>query len=391
MNNNDNTLGSPQSHTVGFTISSIAVGDFDNNNFNDIIIGGSSTVKIFPNTNGTINWTSPLWTVSVSLSSPIVLVGDMGTPTDPNRIDGWVDVVVSGYEAPVKIFANTQGAFSSTPQQSFQSGLPYSGVGKMTLADIQNTGGLSFVYTHSSTPIGQPTTMMIRTNKHTGNPAPAPPKGVAVAATPPDPYGYRYPKVTWAPNGERDINGYDVWRRIVSATDCGNGVWYYLASVNGSTWEYTDGSIGTAGLGNQCTAEYKVLAKDAANNLSDFSAVVQIEYSNLWFKRSEEGGGKLVARVPSRHELHAAYPNPFNPSTEIKFDLPEDAHVTLAVYDMLGRKVADLVSDNYAAGYHSATWNANEIASGVYFARFTASDVNGTLKLSKSSKLILNK
>jgi hypothetical protein len=60
MNNNNNTLGSPQSYNVGFTISSIAVGDFDNNNFNDIIIGGSSTVKIFPNTNGTINWTSPL-------------------------------------------------------------------------------------------------------------------------------------------------------------------------------------------------------------------------------------------------------------------------------------------------------------------------------------------
>lgn len=89
MNNNNNTLGSPQSYNVGFAISSIAVGDFDNNNFNDIIVGGGSgTVTIFRNINGTINWTSPLWTVSLSLSSPIVLVGDMGTPTDPNRNDG---------------------------------------------------------------------------------------------------------------------------------------------------------------------------------------------------------------------------------------------------------------------------------------------------------------
>jgi hypothetical protein len=392
MNNNNNTLGSPQSYNVGFAISSIAVGDFDNNNFNDIIVGGGSgTVMIFRNINGTINWTSPLWTVSLSLSSPIVLVGDMGTPTDPNRNDGWVDVVVSGYEAPVKVFANTQGTFSSTPQQSFQSGLPYSVVGKMMLADIQNTGGLSFVYTHGSAPIGQPATMMIRAHKHTGNPAPAPPKGVSSSIVPGS-FGYYYPKVSWAPNSERDIAGYDIYRKVTGV--CGNGVWYYLASVNATTSEYTDGSIGTAGLGNDCRGYYKVQAKDtqAPNpaGYSDFSQEVYVDFSSLWFKRGA-GEEPKPQFIPSAYALHAAYPNPFNPSTEIKFDLPEDGHVTLAVYDMLGRKVADLVNSNYAAGYHSAAWNANEIASGVYFARFAATDINGALKLSKVSKLILSK
>ncbi len=227
--------------------------------------------------------------------------------------------------------------------------------------------------------------------KHTGNPAPAPPKGVSSSIVPGS-FSYYYPKVSWAPNSERDIAGYDIYRKVTGV--CGNGVWYYLASVNAATSEYTDGSIGTAGLGNDCRGYYKVQAKDtqAPNpaGYSDFSQEVYVDFSSLWFKRGA-GEEPKPQFIPSAYALHAAYPNPFNPSTEIKFDLPEDGHITLAVYDMLGRKVADLVNSNYAAGYHSATWNANEIASGVYFARFAATDINGALKLSKIGKLILTK
>lgn len=101
--------------------------------------------------------------------------------------------------------------------------------------------------------------------------------------------------------------------------------------------------------------------------------------------------GELVAPKPTSYSLHAAYPNPFNPSTEIKFDLPEDGFVSLNVFDVLGRKIAELVNRNYAAGYHSTTWSANDVASGVYFARFTATDANGAIKFLKINKLILNK
>lgn len=156
-----------------------------------------------------------------------------------------------------------------------------------------------------------------------------------------------------------------MWRRIPTGTNyCGNGTWYYLGSSSSS--EYSDYSIGTAGMDKQCTALYKLKAKDTQNNLSDFSASAEINYANWQFKR---GGGEAPSPqfAPSSYALHGAYPNPFNPSTEIKFDLPEDSRVTLAVYDMLGRKVADLVNANYAAGYHSVTWNAKDVASGVYF------------------------
>ena len=91
------------------------------------------------------------------------------------------------------------------------------------------------------------------------------------------------------------------------------------------------------------------------------------------------------------YRLFNNYPNPFNPTTTIRYDLPEPAKVSLIVYDVLGRKVAELVNEEKAAGYHSITWNAANVASGVYLARFTAFDANGYSKYSRVNKLILMK
>lgn len=327
-----------------------------------------------------------------------VAIADFGSPIGSGggtRNDGWNDIVYADEFYWLDILINTRQAPFFDPSPSQQVLSPVSSCTRLRqikVGDIQNTGGTSLICSvNGGEDHGIFCAGGIYLNKHTGNPAPAPPKNVSVIATPPNQFGYRYPKVSWAPNTERDIASYDVWRRIVSATDCGNGVWYFLSTTGGSTWEYTDNSISTAGIGSQCTAEYKVLAKDVASNASDFSSVVSIQFSNLYFKRSDDNGGERIASKPTSYSVHAAYPNPFNPSTEIKFDLAEDSRVTLAVYDMLGRKVVELVNANYAAGYHSSTWNAAGMASGMYFARFTATDANGQLRLSKISKLILNK
>ncbi len=90
-------------------------------------------------------------------------------------------------------------------------------------------------------------------------------------------------------------------------------------------------------------------------------------------------------------QLFPNYPNPFNPTTEIKFDLPEAALVSLVVYDILGRTVEELVNENREAGYHSATWNAADAASGVYLARLTISNEFGRVQFTKMNKLILMK
>lgn len=80
----------------------------------------------------------------------------------------------------------------------------------------------------------------------------------------------------------------------------------------------------------------------------------------------------LVTLIPENNSLSQNYPNPFNPSTEIRFGLTKPAHVRLVVYDILGREVASLADEQMDAGYHSVSWNASGVSSGVYIYRLTA-------------------
>lgn len=214
----------------------------------------------------------------------------------------------------------------------------------------------------------------------------APPQNVQIT-TVNGQWGYIYPKVTWSTSAEPDLVGYELWRKIIGF-DCGASDWTLLApNIGPSITEYTDLSIGTVGYGTQCTAEYKLRAKDAGGIFSDYSATVSIGFGNLYFKIA----APRADNTPAVFALHEGYPNPFNPSTQIKFDLPEAGFVSLAVYDVLGRTVADLVNDHREAGYHSATWNAAKAASGLHFVRFTVTDANGFVTFTKINKLVLIK
>ncbi len=75
--------------------------------------------------------------------------------------------------------------------------------------------------------------------------------------------------------------------------------------------------------------------------------------------------------LPKEFVLYQNYPNPFNPTTEIRYQISEVSHVTLKVYDVLGREVATLVNDELASGTYDVAWNASGFASGVYFYRLT--------------------
>ena len=75
------------------------------------------------------------------------------------------------------------------------------------------------------------------------------------------------------------------------------------------------------------------------------------------------------------------YPNPFNPTTEIRYQIPEVSHVTLKVYDVLGREVATLVNEDLNSGSYAAKFNAVNIGSGVYFYKLQTGHFSSTRKM----------
>jgi hypothetical protein len=85
--------------------------------------------------------------------------------------------------------------------------------------------------------------------------------------------------------------------------------------------------------------------------------------------------------VPERYSLSQNYPNPFNPATVISFDIPASGFVKLAVYDMLGREVSQLVNSNLNAGSYNVDFNAAGLNSGVYFYRLETNGFSDVKKM----------
>jgi hypothetical protein len=158
---------------------------------------------------------------------------------------------------------------------------------------------------------------------------------------------------------------------------------WYKSFNGGSTWQ----TLGTSSIQTITMLDQSFLLRcDVHCSLTgqNASSTYYVEYG---FAKPYAG---LEPR-PTNYALHQGYPNPFNPSTQIDFDLPEASNVSLIVYDALGRGVATLASGYHEAGSHTARWNAVGIASGVYFVRFTATKPSGEDAYSKINKLLLMK
>lgn len=87
------------------------------------------------------------------------------------------------------------------------------------------------------------------------------------------------------------------------------------------------------------------------------------------------------ANVPMNFSLGDAYPNPFNPVTNISIDIPVDSNVSLDIYDISGRKIESLVDMNLDAGSHTYSWDAANQSSGIYFIKFVAGEYVATQKI----------
>ncbi|HFE53999.1 MAG TPA: hypothetical protein ENK07_11175 [Bacteroidetes bacterium] len=105
-------------------------------------------------------------------------------------------------------------------------------------------------------------------------------------------------------------------------------------------------------------------------------------FANIWLQPAGPVSGvqsQAESSLPERFALHAAYPNPFNPSTTLRYDLPRAGVVRLVVVDALGRTVAVLVDGPVPAGRHAAVWDGRDqsgqpVGSGVYLAVMKAGD-----------------
>ncbi len=93
------------------------------------------------------------------------------------------------------------------------------------------------------------------------------------------------------------------------------------------------------------------------------------------------GAEENTNSMPSKFELKQNYPNPFNPVTNIEYDIPKNSNVKIAVYDNSGKEVSVLVNEFKQAGKYSKSFNAMNLASGVYFYKIQAGDFTAVKKM----------
>jgi len=107
-------------------------------------------------------------------------------------------------------------------------------------------------------------------------------------------------------------------------------------------------------------------------------------YGGVWRRPLSEmitSVERVSTDLPTNFSLSQNYPNPFNPTTTISFNLPSKSFVALKIFDLLGREIATIVSEEMSAGNYSRTWNAAKMSSGIYFYRLQAGSFTETKKL----------
>src|SRR4030042_904269 len=105
---------------------------------------------------------------------------------------------------------------------------------------------------------------------------------------------------------------------------------------------------------------------------------IKLNLGNNLESIKKTAGGK---EIPEEYYLSNAYPNPFNPTTQIKFSILKDEFVSLRVFDLLGREVAILVNEAKPAGVYTYSFDASYLSSGIYFYSISAGKFSDTKKM----------
>ena len=132
--------------------------------------------------------------------------------------------------------------------------------------------------------------------------------------------------------------------------------------------------------GNGATVNLNVKATDGIDTV-DVTGDNRVLFVNRYEYLSTESEG-----IPTEFALHENYPNPFNPTTTLRFDLLEASNLTLTIYNMLGQKIRSYDMQSTPAGHHSLKWNATNdygdpVGAGVYLHQLQTKDFVKTRKM----------
>jgi hypothetical protein len=168
------------------------------------------------------------------------------------------------------------------------------------------------------------------------------------------------------------------------------GLIFGLGGGTGGTGTVPDTGY-TLPAGGSITVGFAIVG---GNDLNDFvanSTAAMQKWAELGnsitvFEFVNTGIEDEMLEIPSEFALKQNYPNPFNPSTTIKYDLKQNADVSLVIYDLLGREVKSVVNENQPAGYKKVVWNGtnnmgHKVSSGVYIYKLIAGDFVKTRKM----------
>ncbi|MCP3995000.1 MAG: T9SS type A sorting domain-containing protein [bacterium] len=169
------------------------------------------------------------------------------------------------------------------------------------------------------------------------------------------------PSLAWDENGEEDFHVYRIYRGLSEEFEIGPEELIHETAE--TDWLDTEGGV---------EHFYKVTALDHAGNESDPASPDAVTGSD--------------ASAPRIFALHQNSPNPFNPVTRIRFDLPRAGQVRLDIFDVTGRRITTLVDESREAGQYTSTWRGSDdagqpVSSGMYFYRLSTDGFNETRKM----------
>lgn len=194
-------------------------------------------------------------------------------------------------------------------------------------------------------------------------------------------------KLIWDEHPCTNVTQYRIYRRVKPAGGT-TGPETLIATVNRGTTTYTDNSYTLSNLyyylisydvrfvySGQC---------DGVNYTTETDPYYISTFANTDLNPSTTDNSSIqqtkAKEIPDGYAV-TNYPNPFNPTTVINYQLPTDGMVTLKVYDVLGKEVAALVNDHRTAGYYSVEFNASNLPSGIYICTITANNFTQSKKM----------